>query len=43
MTQAESGERGAHVRFPPPFVYQAFILWAWACGTGWRHCEFLHT
>jgi len=26
MTQAESAERGANVRFPPPLVYLAFIL-----------------
>lgn len=26
MSQAESGERGANVRFPPPAVYLAFIL-----------------
>lgn len=26
MSQAESGEQGAHVRYPPPLVYVAFIL-----------------
>ncbi|HXY25293.1 MAG TPA: isoprenylcysteine carboxylmethyltransferase family protein [Candidatus Acidoferrum sp.] len=26
MIQVQSGERGAKVRFPPPFVYLAFIL-----------------
>ena len=26
MSQAESAERGANVRFPPPLVYVAFIL-----------------
>jgi len=26
MSQAESGEHGAKVRFPPPLVYVAFIL-----------------
>ena len=26
MTQMQSGEGGAKVRFPPPFVYLAFIL-----------------
>jgi protein-S-isoprenylcysteine O-methyltransferase Ste14 len=33
MSQAESGERGAKVRFPPPFVYLAFIL----LGVGLRY------
>ena len=26
MSPAESGERGANVRFPPPLIYVAFIL-----------------
>jgi len=26
MSQVESGERGAKVRFPPPLVYLGFIL-----------------
>lgn len=30
MTQAESAERGANVRFPPPAVYLAFILLGWS-------------
>jgi protein-S-isoprenylcysteine O-methyltransferase Ste14 len=29
MNQAESAERGANVRFPPPAVYVAFILLGW--------------
>ena len=29
MSQAESAERGANVRFPPPAVYLAFILLGW--------------
>lgn len=29
MSQAESAERGANVRFPPPAVYIAFILLGW--------------
>lgn len=29
MSQVESAERGAKVRFPPPAVYLAFILLGW--------------
>lgn len=29
MSQAESAERGANVRYPPPTVYVAFILLGW--------------